>query len=93
MTHSARVANGYYGTWEVYVVTDSPSPKDWPDHDFARTSPAPTLAERATALALLGYEIVDGAQWEWCELDGEDTDPVRLLGSVNVRRIPPGEDR
>ncbi|MER5481875.1 DUF6303 family protein [Streptomyces sp. NPDC002812] len=93
MTPSARIANGYHGTWEVYVVTDSPAPKDWPCHDFARTSPIPTLAERTAALAVLGYEVADGAQWEWHELPSDDTDPVRFLGDVDVRLIPSGEDR
>lgn len=106
MTHSARLAIGYHGTWEVYVVTDSRSPEDWPGHDFGRSSPVPTLGERTAALAVLGYEVVEEAQWEWNEFaaeeaqwewyefpTGDDTGPVYFLGSLDVRRIPSGEDR
>ncbi|MFD9160607.1 DUF6303 family protein [Streptomyces sp. NPDC059558] len=93
MIHSARVANSYRGEWEVYVVTDSPSPREWPEHSFARTAPAPTLAERTAALTTLGYEVVDGATWEWHELDDDVTDPVRFLGMIDVRRIAAGDDR
>ncbi|MFF3018361.1 DUF6303 family protein [Streptomyces sp. NPDC057939] len=87
MTHSARVANGYDGDWEIYVVTESPSPKDWPDLGFARTSPVPTRTERTAALAALGYRVADGAKWEWHELDTEDGDPARFLGSIDVVAI------
>ncbi|WP_405543772.1 DUF6303 family protein [Streptomyces goshikiensis] len=87
MTYSARVADNYAGDWEIYVVTDSPSPRDWPEHDFARTSPVPTLTERTAALATLGYQVADGARWEWHELDTDDDEPARLLGMIDVVRI------
>ncbi|MFF1779619.1 DUF6303 family protein [Streptomyces virginiae] len=93
MTHSARLAKSCFAGWEIYIVTDSPLPGDWPEHSFDRVSPVPTLAERTSALAVLGYEVVDGAKWEWHELDDGDTGPVRFLGVLDVRRIPSGDDR
>ncbi|MFF1338137.1 DUF6303 family protein [Streptomyces sp. NPDC058290] len=86
MTHTARLVNSCFGEWEIYVATASPSPRDWPEHLFARTSPVPTLAERTTALAVLGYQVEDGQRWEWNELD-DDTGPVRLFASIKVRQI------
>ncbi|KJY33323.1 hypothetical protein VR46_33685 [Streptomyces sp. NRRL S-444] len=71
----------------MYVATASPSPRDWPEHPFARTSPVPTLAERTAALAVLGYQVEDGQRWEWNELDDDDTGPVRLVASIKVRQI------
>ncbi|WP_406738061.1 DUF6303 family protein [Streptomyces sp. NBC_00853] len=93
MTHSARLAKSCLAGWEIYIVTDSPSPGDWPEHSFDHVSSVPTLGERTAALTLLGYEVVDGAKWEWHELNDGDTGPVRFLGVLDVRRIPSGGDR
>ncbi|WP_327414418.1 DUF6303 family protein [Streptomyces sp. NBC_01233] len=87
MMPSARLANGYSGEWEVYVVTNGTPSQDWPEHDFGRSTPVPTLAERAAALAGLGYEGADGAEWEWQEFHGDATDRVRLLAALDVRPI------
>ncbi|MFE1415333.1 DUF6303 family protein [Streptomyces sp. NPDC058746] len=86
MTHGARLANSYFGEWEIYIVIEGHS-DDWPLHSFGRTSPTPTLAERTAALAGLGYEAVDGAAWEWIEMDSADTDAVEFRGSFEVRPI------
>ncbi|MGW2582363.1 DUF6303 family protein [Streptomyces virginiae] len=87
MKHSARLSNGYNGDWEVYVVTSGTPSLLWPEHDFGRTLPVPTTAERITALAALGYEAVDGAKWDWQELSSGATDRVRLLADLDVRPI------
>ncbi|MGY4392128.1 DUF6303 family protein [Streptomyces sp. TE12347] len=89
MTHSARLANSYFGEWETYVVTADPA-DDWPTHSFGRTSPIPTLAERTVALAGLGYEAADGAAWEWMEMDNDYTDAVEFRGSFDVRPVGEG---
>lgn len=86
MTHSARLANSQFGEWEIYVVTGTAA-HDWPACDFRRTQPIPTLAERAAALADLGYEAAEGAVWEWMEMDNGDTGDVALLAAFDVCRI------
>ncbi|WP_404958938.1 DUF6303 family protein [Streptomyces sp. 147326] len=86
MTQSARLANSYFGEWEIYIVTADPA-DDWPTHCFGRTSPIPTLAERTAALTGLGYEAADGAAWEWMELPNGDMDTVELLASFDVRLV------
>ncbi|MFV2117058.1 DUF6303 family protein [Streptomyces sp. Act-28] len=86
MTHSARLTNSFAGEWELYVVTDTTS-LTWPEHPFGRTGPVPTPAERADALALLGYAVVEGAEWEWQELPNGPMDRVELLAAVDVRQI------
>ncbi|MFE2552228.1 DUF6303 family protein [Streptomyces sp. NPDC059355] len=93
MTHTARLVNSCLGEWEVYVAIDAPSPREWPEHLFARTVPVPTVAERSAALAGLGYEVVSGQRWRWDELDDDDTGPVRLVASVTVHRIASGAAR
>ncbi|MCX4802515.1 MULTISPECIES: DUF6303 family protein [unclassified Streptomyces] len=93
MTHSARISKTCRGEWEIYIVTDSPLPGDWPEFSFDRVSSVPTLGERTAALAVLGYEVVDGARWEWLELGDDETGPVRFLGMLDVRRVRSGDDR
>ncbi|MFE9683031.1 DUF6303 family protein [Streptomyces sp. NPDC006285] len=83
MTYSARLTNSFIGEWELYVVTDGTS-LDWPEHSFERTAPAPTVQERADALALLGYCVEQDATWEWQEIPTGVMDRVELLASVDV---------
>ncbi|WP_285526432.1 DUF6303 family protein [Streptomyces lavendulae] len=84
MTHSARLAHSPFGEWEIYVVTDGPS-QCWPTYTFRRIQPIPTLAERNTALAHLGYEAADDdAVWEWMEMRDTAKADVRLLASLDV---------
>lgn len=92
MTHSARLANSYFGQWELYIVTEGHA-DDWPTHCFDRTSPIPTLGERTAALAALGYVAADGAVWEWTEMTDGDTDGVDLLASFDIRQVAAGEGR
>jgi hypothetical protein len=86
MTYSARLSNSFDGTWELYVASDRPT-AEWPEYLFSRTAPVPTLDERSTAIAALGYEIADGAKWEWHELASGAMDRVELLAAIDVRPI------
>ncbi|MGW8504902.1 DUF6303 family protein [Streptomyces sp. CLCI03] len=86
MTYSARLANSYFGEWEIYIIVEGHA-DDWPVHSFGRTAPTPTLAERTAALAGLGYEATGGADWEWMELENDYTDAVEFRGSFEVRPI------
>lgn len=56
----------------------------WPEHVFG-TPEIPTLTARTEALALLGYEPVACAQWEWSEDSTPPDRPVDLLASLKVR--------
>ncbi|MFB6839531.1 DUF6303 family protein [Streptomyces sp. NPDC056361] len=90
MTHEARLVTRFTGSWELYVITDSPCTSDWPTHDFPRAS-APNWAERVEALTGLGYEPVDAeADWEWLELSDRNDCRVRLLASLPVRPVQDG---
>ncbi|MFI9026927.1 DUF6303 family protein [Streptomyces sp. NPDC053560] len=91
MTHSARLANTYFGEWELYVVTDSPDVADWPAHEFKDSAAITTLAERIKTLAALGYEPVPGAEWEWQELANGVMDSVELLAALDVRPAGTGD--
>ncbi|MFE9460058.1 DUF6303 family protein [Streptomyces californicus] len=84
MTYGARLFNGFFGEWELYVVTDGSS-LEWPDHSFGRTGPVPTVQERVDALVALGFVLADDAEWEWQELPTGVADRVRLLASVDVQ--------
>ncbi|WJY39738.1 DUF6303 family protein [Streptomyces sp. P9-2B-2] len=78
------------GAWRLYVVRFGES--DWPEHNWARTTPVPTPVERAEALADLGYEVA-GAEWEWLEystVPDDPASPVRLLAAVSVRATTGG---
>ncbi|WP_411130500.1 DUF6303 family protein [Streptomyces sp. x-19] len=90
MTHSARLTNTD-STWEIYVVTDSPYPWDWPTHKFGASAAIPTLAQRDTALAALGYEADTSAEWEWQELPTGYMDSVELLAALDVQPAGTGE--
>lgn len=87
MKHSARLSNSFSGDWEVYVVSSAVPSLKWPEHDFGRGAPVPTLAERIEALAGLGYEPADGTTWQWQELVSGTTARVRLLATLDVRPI------
>ncbi|WP_406359963.1 DUF6303 family protein [Streptomyces sp. NBC_01544] len=80
-THTAVLAESCTtGRWRVFVALMNTT-EAWPEHVF--TSPeVPTRAARTTALALLGYEPIEGAEWEWSE-DSDDA-PVHLLASLTV---------
>ncbi|MGA5130817.1 DUF6303 family protein [Streptomyces olivoreticuli] len=86
-TFTAQMADSG-GEWHLFVALVNQRVAQWPEYDWMRTSPTPTLTERAEALDLLGYQIVPGARWEWSE-DSEDPDdpatPVRLIAAVTVR--------
>ncbi|MEU2990877.1 DUF6303 family protein [Streptomyces griseoincarnatus] len=72
--------------WRLYVVVYGET--QWPTFRWEPTAPVPTVAERRTALATLGYEVAPGAVWSWTE-DSRDPDddstPVLLIAAVDVR--------
>ncbi|MCM2392508.1 DUF6303 family protein [Streptomyces albipurpureus] len=74
----------YRGGWELFIGSEDPV-DDWPEHAFGPGHPIPTAAERAAALAALGYEIPDGAEWEWRESPGGPMDRVELDATIPVR--------
>ncbi|MER6911123.1 DUF6303 family protein [Streptomyces sp. NPDC000594] len=85
MTLFARLTNSLYaGHWELYI----PSADDvsvWPEHEFRRAYPLPTLAERLRVLRDLGYEPVPGSAWRWDEDPAGPNDRVELTASIPVR--------
>ncbi|MFC9623406.1 DUF6303 family protein [Streptomyces sp. NPDC056930] len=87
MVHTAQISNRA-GRWRLYVALTGVPVSEWPEHDFGPTATAPTVADRSRALAALGFVFIDGAEWEWTEYretHGDDTAPVRLLASIQVR--------
>ncbi|MEW1634501.1 DUF6303 family protein [Streptomyces sp. NPDC093801] len=86
MSHVARLTNSFMGEWELYVVTDAPT-RDWPFHEFGRTGPVPTLAERTAALTALGYESAQAGEWAWTESQNTFAERVELTASLTVRTV------
>ncbi|MCQ8835630.1 DUF6303 family protein [Streptomyces malaysiensis] len=85
---TAQMSTGARG-WRLYVVLLNTF-EIWPEHDFGRAAPVPTFTERAAALTALGYELVPGAEWEWCETPDIPEDlssPVLLIATVRVRSL------
>lgn len=78
------------GLWRLYLVVWGAAQSRWPEFKWAPDEPIPTPQERSRALADLGYEVVPGYEWEWCEGDPapDSTDtPVQLIASVAVSPI------
>lgn len=78
--------------WELFVAVGGNNVADWPEHTWPRRRGAliPSVAERAEALASLGFEPVDGADWSWQEYESEGhahPPVVRLLASIEVRPL------
>ncbi|SDM65937.1 DUF6303 family protein [Streptomyces wuyuanensis] len=74
------------GPWRLYVALMGST--KWPDYRWERPTPVPTIAERRTVLATLGYEQVPGSEWSWIEdttTYGDDGSPVLLIAAVEVR--------
>ncbi|MEE1773231.1 DUF6303 family protein [Streptomyces sp. JV185] len=75
------------GRWHLYIPLMN-TPGLWPEHDWHRSAPTPTLAEREQALNALGYETVPGAEWTWVEdsdVPDEPTSSVWLIATVMIR--------
>ncbi|WP_406147279.1 DUF6303 family protein [Streptomyces sp. NBC_01012] len=73
------------GTWHLFVPLMNASV--WPAHDWARSAPAPTVAERERALNDLGYESAPGHHWIWTEdseIYDDPTSSVRLIATVLI---------
>jgi hypothetical protein len=77
----------FKGRWRLYVVLlNTPAP--WPEYSFGRAAPVPTFTERVNALAVLGFEPLPDAVWEWIEDRQDPGDPasaVVLIAAVQVR--------
>ncbi|MEU3465963.1 DUF6303 family protein [Streptomyces sp. NPDC006733] len=76
------------GHWHLYVVLMDAT--EWPEYDWQRAAPSPTVAEREQALAELGYVIAARAIWGWSEdlqICDDPTSPSLLLASISVRPI------
>ncbi|MFE2498598.1 DUF6303 family protein [Streptomyces scopuliridis] len=89
-TFQAQIANNG-GRWHAYVVLLSVPVSLWPEYDWYRDAPVPTVTERAQVLADLGYEVAPGAEWEWTEdsdVHGAPSSPVRLIATVTVQAMP-----
>ncbi|MFJ2638185.1 DUF6303 family protein [Streptomyces sp. NPDC087511] len=87
MGHTAQISNRG-GRWRLYVVLMGDLVSEWPEHNFGSSPTVPTAAERSRVLTALGFVAVDGAEWEWTECSethGDDTSPVLLLASIQVR--------
>ncbi|MEV4974877.1 DUF6303 family protein [Streptomyces scopuliridis] len=88
-TFQAQIANG--GRWHAYVVLLSVPVSLWPEYDWCRDTPVPTVTERAQVLAALGYEVTPGAEWVWTEdsdVHGDPSSPVRLIATITVQTMP-----
>ncbi|GHB22767.1 MULTISPECIES: DUF6303 family protein [Streptomyces phaeochromogenes group] len=83
-THTAVLSvQSATGKWRLFVGLLNTT-ASWPEHVF--TAPEiPTPTARTAALALLGYEPVAGAQWEWSEDTAAPDGPADLLASLTVR--------
>ncbi|MGW0962329.1 DUF6303 family protein [Streptomyces gelaticus] len=87
MEHTAQISNRG-GRWRLYVVLMGVPVLHWPEHHFGPAPAVPTAAERSRVLAGFGFVAVGGAEWEWteyAEMHGDDTSPVLLLASIQVR--------
>ncbi|SES44384.1 hypothetical protein SAMN04487983_105533 [Streptomyces sp. yr375] len=83
-THTAVLSvSPATGTWRVFVTVPK-TVGPWPEHVIG-TRQIPVPAARTAALALLGYEGVEGAEWQWCEDTTDHGGPVRLLAGLAVR--------
>ncbi|MEU5978818.1 DUF6303 family protein [Streptomyces sp. NPDC047315] len=86
MRYTATLSKTCLGRWELYIAGPG-RVDDWPVADFDRAAPVPTIAERAAALAALGYELPPGGAWRWDEDQMTATEQVELSARVDVRPI------
>lgn len=82
------------GHWHLYVGLAGTTVDLWPEHDWKRAAPAPTLTERQQVLAALGYGALPDAEWKWSEYslsDDDPTSPVVLNGTLRIQQTMDGE--
>ncbi|MFB7179028.1 DUF6303 family protein [Streptomyces sp. NPDC056257] len=79
--------------WQVYV-TQWGLVGEWPTFTWPTSAVIPTVEQRQAALAVLGFTLVEDAEWEWTEHAGPDYHPhpvrVLLLAGVKVRVLDEG---
>lgn len=87
-TDGTGVAAGAH--WKVYVPLVG-RVDEWPTYRWQgarRRHIIPTLTERETALAELGYRLAPDAEWRWVEDTGPDyhghAPQVILIGAIDV---------
>lgn len=75
--------------WQLYVAVAGPV-RDWPVHTWPTSAEVPSIENRETALASLGFVLVDGTEWEWAEDTGPEyhPHPVRVSLSAGAEVQP-----
>ncbi|MCQ4044653.1 DUF6303 family protein [Streptantibioticus rubrisoli] len=76
------------GAWVLYIVLYDVSASRWPERRWRTGEPIPTPVQRAECVSTLGYEVLPGVEWEWCETSrdlDDPTSPVELIATVAVR--------
>lgn len=90
----AHMIQSYDGTeWQVFVAL--PDEARWPTVPFPLTDGIPTLRTRTTALADLGYTLLDGEHtWDWMEtvFEGDPDGTVSLVATTTVAPSHPTDD-
>ncbi|MFD7920520.1 DUF6303 family protein [Streptomyces sp. NPDC059740] len=90
-TYTANVYDNGIGGWRLYVT--SMTAGTWPSHTWSSHPAVPTLAERLTVLAALGFAPApgpDGAEWRWseyCEEIDAPSSPAVLTASLAVQEV------
>ncbi|MGW0312079.1 DUF6303 family protein [Streptomyces flavidovirens] len=76
--------------WKIYVALLA-THQEWPTYRWQgarRRHAIPTLTERETTLAGLGYRVAADAEWRWVEDTGPDyhghAPQVILIGAIDV---------
>ncbi|WP_328467929.1 DUF6303 family protein [Streptomyces sp. NBC_00448] len=90
----AHMIQSYDGTeWQVFVAL--PDEARWPTVPFPLADGIPTLRARTTALADLGYTLLDGEHtWDWMEtvFEGDPDGTVSLVATTTVAPTHPTDD-
>ncbi|GLW44473.1 DUF6303 family protein [Streptomyces thermocarboxydus] len=79
--------------WQLFIVMTG-LVSDWPTFTWPTSSQAPTVEERAEALASLGFTLAEHAEWEWCESTTPEYHPhpvqVELMAAAQIRPLNGG---
>ncbi|MFE0275694.1 DUF6303 family protein [Streptomyces sp. NPDC058992] len=79
--------------WQLFVVLPG-LVSEWPTFTWPTSHEIPSTEHRAEALALLGYVLADGAEWEWTEDTGPEYHPhpvrVSVTAAAKVRPLNGG---
>ncbi|MDX3777679.1 DUF6303 family protein [Streptomyces europaeiscabiei] len=79
--------------WQLFVAMTG-LVSDWPVFTWPTSLQAPTVEERAAALASLGFTLAEDAEWEWCEGTTPEYHPhpvrVVLMAAAQIRPLDGG---